>query len=163
MVRIITGAVGAGKTALMRDLFHQTPAADGILSEKLFDKTSFIGYRLVHLQGGEGMGFALLSRAYQGQFEEDGRLGPYVFSAEAFRFGIGILERAIADPAIRALFLDEAGPLELKDRGFAGVLPRLLRSGRELFITVRTGCLEGFLRKYSVSDYRLIQVPANES
>ncbi len=163
MVRIITGAVGAGKTALMRDLFHQTPAADGILSEKLFDKTSFIGYRLVHLQGGEGMEFALLSRAYQGQFEEDGRLGPYVFSAEAFRFGIGILERAIADPAVRALFLDEAGPLELKGQGFAGVLPALLGSGKDLYITVRTSCLGEFLRRYKVPEYQLIQVPLNES
>ena len=147
----------------MRELLRQTPAADGILSEKLFDKGHFIGYRLTHPQGGEGMELALLSKAYHGQFEEAGRLGPYVFSADAFRFGIGILEQSIADPAVRALFLDEAGPLELKGQGFAGVLPALLRSGKELYITVRTSCLESFLRKYPVSDYRLIQVPVNES
>ena len=54
------------------------------------------------------------------------------------------LERAIADPADRAIFQDEAVPLELEGRGSAGVLPGLLQSGKELFITVRTDCLMAF-------------------
>lgn len=143
----------------MRELFRQAPAADGILSEKLFDQGHFIGYRITHPRGGEAMELALLSKAYHGQFEEAGRLGPYVFSAEAFRFGTEILDRAIANPAVQAVFLDEAGPLELKGQGFAGVLPALLRSGRELYIAVRTGCLEEFLREFGIREYQLIQVP----
>jgi nucleoside-triphosphatase THEP1 len=159
MVHIVTGEVNAGKTARMKELFRQTAAADGILSEKFFDKDVFCGYRLVHLQGGESMALAVPEAAYHGQFAEACRLGPFVFSAEAFRFGRELLERLCADPAVGAIFLDEVGPLELRGQGFADALPAFLQSGKALYVTVRSNCLQAFLRKYEIAEYRLIPVP----
>jgi nucleoside-triphosphatase THEP1 len=157
-VTIVTGAVNAGKTARMRELFRQAAKADGILSEKIFDKGGFCGYRLVHLRSGETKELALLETEYHGQFTEAWRLGSFVFSAEAFRFGCELLERLCANPGAGSIFLDEAGPLELEGQGFAGVLPSLLRSGKELYITVRGGCLQAFIRAYGIADYLLIPV-----
>lgn len=159
MVNIVTGEVNAGKTTRMKELFGQMAAADGILSEKFFDKGIFCGYRLVHLQGGESMALAVPEAAFHGQFTEACRLGTFVFSAEAFRFGKEILGRLCADPNVSVLFLDEAGPLELGGQGFADVLPTLLHSGKPLYMTVRSNCLQAFLRKYEIIEYRLIQVP----
>ena len=129
-VNIVTGAVNAGKTARMRELFRQAAAADGILSEKIFEKGGFRGYRLVHLQSGEMKELALIETEYHGQFTEACRRGPFVFSAEAFRFGRDVMERLSADPAVNTLFLDEAGLLELKGQGFAEVVPVMIRSGK---------------------------------
>ena len=162
VIHIVTGEVNAGKTTLMRTLFHFMPVSDGLLSEKIYVDGDFSGYRLVHLQSGETRELALLQKAYLGQFREACRLGSFVFSSEAFRFGLEILERQSANPAVRTLFLDEAGPLELNGQGFAGVLPALLLCGKSLYITVRRGCLEEFLRKFEILEYQLIPVPSGE-
>ena len=63
------------------------------------------------------------------------------------------------DPAVGALFLDETGLLELRGKGFSGVIPAMLRSGKELYITVRSDCLQEFLRKFEIADYLLLPVP----
>ena len=160
-VHIVTGEVNAGKTTLMRTLFHSTPASDGLLSEKIYADGDFSGYHLVHLQSGETRELALLQKAYHGQFREACRLGPFVFSEEAFRFGTEILKRQSANPAVCTLFLDEAGPLELQGWGFAGVLPALLLCGKSLYITVRFGCLEEFLRKFEIVEYQLLTVQSD--
>ncbi len=81
-VHIVTGEVNAGRTARMRELYRQTAAADGILSEKRFSGEGCCGYHLVHL-----------------------------------------------------------------------------RSGKELYITVRTGCLQAFVQTYGIARYQLIPVP----
>ncbi len=101
---------------------------------------------------------ALKREAYDGRFTQACRLGDYVFSEEAFRLGNGILRRLTEDPAVRAVFLDEAGPLELSGRGFAESLPALARSEKDLFIAVRAGCLADFLRTYEIENPRIIPV-----
>ena len=158
-VHIVTGEINAGKTTRMRDLYRQTAAADGFLSEKRFDREGFCGYHLVRLRSGETMDLALPEAAYHGQFSQACRLGRFVFSDEAFRIAEAALAQLCADPEVSAIFLDEVGPLELRGQGFAGTLPALLRSGKELYITVRTGCLQTFIRTYGLAQYQLIPVP----
>lgn len=157
-VHIVTGNINAGKTARMRELYLEMAAADGILSEKLVENGAFYGYRLVHLRSGAAIVLALLDEKYHGQFPEACRIGSFVFSADAIRFGINILEQLCANPTISAIFLDEVGPLELGGCGFADVLPVLLHAKRELYITVRSRCVQEFLQKYRIMDYRLITV-----
>lgn len=158
MLTIVTGPVNAGKTARMRKLSLQAPAADGLLSEKIFRDGAFGGYRLVRLQGGEGMDLALPVSAFNGQFTEACRLGPFVFSAEAFRYGLRTLALLREAPAVQTIFLDEAGPLELRGEGFAAALPPLLQSGKALCIAVRSPCLRAFLRTFGVTEYRAVFV-----
>ncbi|MFH1879816.1 MAG: nucleoside-triphosphatase [Bacillota bacterium] len=159
MLHIITGEVNAGKTTRMKELYRQQQnTADGLISEKVFEGGHFLGYRLVHLQGCESMELALLKYEYHGQFSEACKFGPFVFSEAAFRFGVDLLRRLCADASIDSVYLDEVGPLELKGQGFAAILPQLLHSGKNLVITVRKACLEDFLDKYKIEDYRLILV-----
>ena len=157
-LHIVTGEVNAGKTTRMRELYRQTAAADGILSEKRFDREGFCGYHLVRLRSGETMALALPEAAYHGQFTQACRRGPFVFSDEAFRFAAAALVQLCADPDVSAIFLDEAGPLELRGQGFAGVLPALLSSGKELYVTVRSSCLQAFIQTYGIAQYHLIPV-----
>lgn len=117
-----------------------------------------IGYRLVSLQGGQERPLALTQAAFRGQFQEACRLGPFVFSAKAFSFANEHLLRLCSDAGVDTLFLDEAGPLELRGEGFAPALPALLGSGKALCVAVRTGCLTEFLARYDIRDYELISV-----
>lgn len=158
-LHIVTGAVNAGKTARMKELYRQTSAADGYLSEKIFSHGVFLGYRLVSLRGEEERLLALTKEAFHGQYHEACRLGEFIFSQEAFRFGIQGLLRMHKDPAVCSIFLDEAGPLELRGEGFASILSILLRGEKEIYLTVRSACLERFLITYGIEEYDLISVP----
>ena len=60
-LHIVTGAVNAGKTSRMKELYCQTPSADGFLSEKVFSGGVFLGYRLVRLRSELGLEPAPLS------------------------------------------------------------------------------------------------------
>ncbi len=159
-IHIVTGDVNAGKTTFIKKLFQQQAAvSDGVLSEKIFRKERFLGYRLVHLRSGNAMDLVLVENEYHQQFSEACRLGVFVFSSEAFLFGTKILMELCADPTIGTVFLDEAGPLELHGQGFAGILPALLHAEKELYITVRSDCLREFLRIYSIDNHQIIKVP----
>ena len=158
-LHIVTGVVNTGKTSRMKELYCQTPSADGFLSEKVFSGGVFLGYRLVRLRSGEGRLFALTEEAFHGQYREICRLGPFIFSQEAFSFGIRGLLSLYRDDNVTAIFLDEAGPLELGGLGFARILPILLHSGKDIYLTVRRACLEQFLIEFDIGEYELISVP----
>lgn len=156
MLHIITGEVNTGKTTRMRALFLQKEAADGLVSEKIWEDGKFRGYRLVHLQGRETMELALLKDEYHGQFPTACRFGPFVFSQPAFQFGADLLKQLCMNPAINSVFLDEVGPLELKGQGFASILPVLLHSRKNLFLTIRGDCLNKFLEKHKIEHCLLV-------
>ena len=158
-LHIVAGAVNAGKTSRMKELYCETPSADGFLSEKIFSGEVFLGYRLISLRGGEDRLLALTKEAFHGQYHEACRLGEFIFSQEAFRHGIQGLLRMHKDPGVCSIFLDEAGPLELRGEGFASILSILLRGEKEIYLTVRSACLERFLIEYEIEEYELIYVP----
>ena len=72
------------------------------------------------------------------------------FSQEAFDFVVQGLLSIYWDDTVTAIFLDEAGPLELSGLGFARILPILLHSGKEIYLTVRRACLEQFLIEFDI-------------
>lgn len=161
MLHIVTGEVNTGKTTRMKELFLlRQEAADGLISEKIGEGGDFRGYRLVHMQGRTTMELALLSDVYHGQFPKACQFGPFVFSLPAFRFGVDLLRRLCADPTVGTVFLDEVGPLELRGQGFAAVLPVLLHSGKDLFLTVRSDCLHEFLDFHRIRQYQCIAASA---
>ena len=143
----------------MKELYRLTPDADGYLSEKVFSGGVSLGYRLVRLRGGEGRLLALTKEAYHGQYREACRLGSFIFSQEAFSFGIQGLLSLYRDDTVTSIFLDEAGPLELGGQGFARILPVLLHGGKDIYLTVRCACLEQFLIGFDIGDHELITVP----
>ena len=147
----------------MRVISSHMPGAGGVLSAKVMDGSFVAGYRLECLPGGESAMLAMRAESFRGQFPEACRLGPYVFSGEAFALGCRALLAACADPAASAVFLDEAGPLELRGEGFAQALPPVLRCGKDVYVAVRDSCVEAFLRIYEVQEYELIRVDRKPS
>lgn len=129
------------------------------MSEKVFSGGVFLGYRLVRLRSGEGRLLALTKENLRGQYREACRLGPFIFSQKAFSFGIRGLLSLYRDDTVTAIFLDEAGPLELGGLGFARILPILLYSRKDIYLTVRRACLEQFLIEFDIGEYELISVP----
>ena len=86
-------------------------------------------------------------------------VGKYNFSEEAFDFATGILNYARAGETV---FLDEAGPLELKGKGYAGCIKKLLKMElSEFYVVVRKSCLRKFKNKFLSGfkkDLRIIKI-----
>ncbi len=143
MIYIVSGPVNSGKSTRMAAFYQNCHGsrADGLISCKLYQGSTFMGYELQRLSNGEKKTLALLAGHYRGQFKDSFNFGPFVFSRQAFEFGEKALEEMLADDCLRYIFLDEIGPIELEGRGFWRALQSLINSDKNLFIGVRDECL----------------------
>ncbi|MFH1353573.1 MAG: nucleoside-triphosphatase [bacterium] len=137
---LITGGVNSGKTGKMKRFVNQERAAgnkpSGIIAEGIFEGGEKVGFDVKDLSSGESMPLARISSEKDKGFPA----GKYFFSNEGFEFAKKALMNYRPGGAV---FLDEAGPLELADRGYAGCLKTLLNSSVKIFyVAVRGGCLD---------------------
>lgn len=160
MIYIIAGEINQGKTQRMISLYQQqqTKQGDGFVSKKIFpDHADFTGYEIVRLSNNEKMPLAYRSQYLPPGFDEIDRCGPFHFSKAAVTFAESIIDDIIARD-IEPIFIDEIGPLELAGKGFAPLLEKILKTHKELYITVRNHCVEEVLKKFNIREYELIRI-----
>ena len=56
------------------------------------------------------------------------------------------------------VFIDEIGPLELDGNGFFAGFKKILRTQRDVYITVRNHCVEDVINKFNIRNYTIIMV-----
>lgn len=133
---LITGAVGEGKTTLAGKISDSLRKCNirtaGILSERVMDGASTIGYDIVNIETGERK--ILMREQADNEGEKSGR---FTLSSEGFNMGRAILNSYVSAENILVI-VDEAGALELNGRGWSDSIDKLLTcSGIYLLITVR--------------------------
>jgi nucleoside-triphosphatase THEP1 len=132
-VILLIGAVGAGKTTALMNLTRQWRASGrdvrGILAHRVMEEERLIGYDLEVI--GEGKRASLARRGGTGLE----KIGPFAFS----KAGLALGRRALRESAAaQVVIVDEIGPLELKEGGWAREVVELLReSGAALVLVVR--------------------------
>lgn len=162
MLKIILGEIGSGKTARLLASCSEQPlgCADGFASIKTCIEGDFAGYRLRRLAGDEEIELAVKGRYYKGQFELPLCYDQFVFNNEAFRFGERVVINALADDSIRAIYIDEIGPIELQREGFHKLLSYLIAEKafvkKDIYICVRTSCLRQVLKEFGITSYLLL-------
>lgn len=162
MLKIIVGEIGSGKTArLLASFCEQAPGhADGFASLKTCTEGEITGYKLKRLANDEEIELAVKGLYYQGQFDEALYFDQYVFNREAFLFGERIVRNALADHSIGAIYIDEIGPIELHKEGFHEllkfVISEIANENKDIYICVRTSCLQQVLKEYNVASYLLL-------
>ena len=158
---LVTGNVGEGKTAFLRQLVRLleekriTPA--GFLAEGIVEGGEKKGYRLRDLTSGE-------TRPFGEARKREGRIhtGRFTFNREAFRWGEDLLWEAVTGNGRCVIIIDEVGPLELKGKGWAGALERLLREGGKPQVwSVRTRAREAVMRAWNFTPAAIIEVGKN--
>lgn len=160
MIYIITGDINEGKTQRMISIYQQqqTKQGDGFVSKKIFPTDSdFIGYEIIRLSNNKKMPLAYRSQFIPPGWDEIYRCGPFHFSKAAVTFAEGIIDDIIAQD-IEPVFIDEIGPLELAGQGFAPLMGKILKTGRDVYITVRNHCVQEVLKKFDIRNYELITV-----
>lgn len=158
MVYIIKGEINQGKTQEILSIYNRDKQGDGFVSKKIFiNQTDFTGYEIVRLSTDEKMPLAYKSQYVPPHWDEIYRRGPFSFSKAAFVFAEHIIDDII-DRHIDPVFIDEIGPLELDGNGFFAVLEKILRTQKDVYITVRNHCVNEVINKFNIRDHKMIML-----
>ncbi len=158
MIYILTGPIDSGKTSQMLEIYNNARPgnADGFISAKIYRNNYCIGYEITRLATGQKKLLALLSSAYNNEFEDKFSFGPFIFDQAGFNFGESIIKDLLINDAVEDLYIDEIGPIELEGHGFSSLLQQALESQKNLYICIRSKCLQKVLDNFGISQYKII-------
>jgi nucleoside-triphosphatase THEP1 len=110
----------------------------GITAPAVYKGKEKIGYDIVNIADSRRKVLARKDKNFKDGFS----IGPYKFSEKGFNDARKIL---LDYKPSGFVFLDEAGPLELKGKGYADIIKQLLNSSiKRLYVVVRSSCLHEF-------------------
>lgn len=155
MVSVITGEINSGKSRRFIQLYKQSDKGIGLFSKKLcHENGQIIGYDLILLPEEKELRFITL-KDYISETDPDDYLyqGRFAFLKSTFLAG----EQYISEQsATGTVWIDEIGGLEIKGLGYHNLIKKLLKTNRDLVITIRSSLLQAFLMKYSVTEYEVL-------
>lgn len=157
-ITLIVGAVNVGKTSALIQLSQTlSPGSfEGIACVKRYSANMvWHGYDHIRLSDKTQTPALTLSAFYQNEFKDFFVYGPFVFSSEVFYQDEQLLFRALEDPSIQTILLDEIGGVELKGLGFARVLTEALKTDKQLILCVNTDKLSSVLHHFDIQENQI--------
>jgi nucleoside-triphosphatase THEP1 len=141
-IYLLEGEIQTGKTTSLMNFVRNSQVCGGILSP-VKDKRRFF--------------YSISSQEFwpmEAGMDEKEKLeiGKYVFSKSAFDKAIQCIEKDMQNN-LRLIFLDEIGPLELKDLGFADLLKKILAQPykiQNLVLVVRSHAVNAILNHFNI-------------
>jgi nucleoside-triphosphatase THEP1 len=156
-ITLISGDFNSGKTTRLIEFFSKLKKgeAEGFACEKIQNQDQVtIGYRLRRLSTQDQVMFIYDKNHYKDFFREYFEYDRFIFSVNALNYVSDIIEIAIQDPFIKALFLDEIGRVELCGLGFDEVMKKMMKSDKDLYLCANERHIDAIMNKYDIKDYR---------
>jgi len=150
---IVSGHVGAGKTRLCQEvairLRDKGINVGGVLSPRVVNGESTVGYEIVDLSSKKRKDFAQLS-------PPGVSAGRFYIDKRSLEWAKGVIRRAsgVAD----VVFVDEVGRLEMRNRGFASVTREVLSTDVQIVLLVRSRFTTELKDKFEIDQYDLVNV-----
>jgi iron complex transport system ATP-binding protein len=155
-ITIITGKKHSGKTTFLLNkiagLQSKGVTVGGLISVGTFKNGSRFDFKLLDVVTDQKVDF--LS---QKECNFCKKIGRFYINPKAFEYGFKVLEKCLKDP-FQTIVLDEIGPLEIKDQGWAVILPELLESESDLILVVRKELLQEVISKWGINYDKIIEV-----
>jgi nucleoside-triphosphatase len=131
---LLTGRPGAGKTTVVQTVVANLGArAGGFYTEEVREQKRRTGFRIVTLDGQTGV----LASTSGSSPHRVGKYRVHVDDLECI--GVEALRRALQEPSVTVLVVDEIGKMELFSAAFREMVQRTLESPKPLLATVLTG------------------------
>ncbi|MBU1012462.1 MAG: hypothetical protein KKG99_05610 [Bacteroidetes bacterium] len=83
--------------------------------------------------------------------------GKFYINPEGIAFGENILKKALNSDC-KGVVIDEIGPLELNNEGWAGQFKLLLNTDKEIVITVRTSLIQRVISFFELKNFVIIRI-----
>ena len=157
MVNLVTGPIRSGKTAKLTAIADDHPRAGGFCCPKNWQERRHTGYLIRCIATGASVPFAVLQTEKPVGWREADQIGPWSISTQGFQFAHDTIRQSW-DQNHHPIFLDEIGPLELMDRGFANLFRKLLAGPTELYTVVRESLVEQVIHHFDLKQYTRIEV-----
>jgi len=157
-ITLIVGAVNAGKTSALLQLVQvlKKGSYEGIACVKRLSANQvWHGYDHIRLSDGTRIPALTLSAFYHDEFKDFFVHGPFVFSNDAFYLEEQFLLKAIEDPSIKTILLDEIDGVELKGLGFSRVLIEALNADKQLILCVNPDKLSSVLHHFNIQENQI--------
>jgi nucleoside-triphosphatase len=152
---LLTGPPGVGKTTVVRKVVARLGArAGGFYTEEIRERGRRTGFRLVALDGSLGM----LAGVNIHSPHRVGRYGVHLQDLE--RVGVRALQRAVEQPHVAVVVVDEIGKMELFSAAFREAVEDALSSPKPVLATVMAASQPWVNALKSRSGVTLIEVTA---
>lgn len=154
MIYYLTGGVNSGKTSLLSSWVEEYQRRNcrvcGILAPAVWVQGRKIAYNIVDVHTGETKPWSSTQ-----PIDNAEKWGRFWFSREGLHFGQGALNRI--DGLCEIGILDEVGPLELENRGWACSLREILiRSPENMIIVVRASLVQPVTNFFGIESFQVL-------
>lgn len=157
MIYLITGEMNSGKSTKLQEVYQEKNQGDGFVTVKKMEGAEVVGYDILKLSTKKSKPFIYRSFNLPDNVEIAFRIGDYYFSKSVLERVEKELEGMIKDK-INPLYLDEIGLLELEGKCFYEVLKKIIKSGLDIYFTVREEYLERVIEFFSIEDHVVIKI-----
>ncbi len=129
-VIFVTGQPGVGKSLLVLEIIRQLGIKVGGIITPEIRKNGRMGFKIVDLM--DGRSGTLASVDTKGP--KVGRYGVNINDIE--HIGVRAIERALSNPAINLIVIDELGRMEMISENFKRVIEKAIDSGKDCLIVL---------------------------
>jgi len=156
-VIIISGEVQEGKTTFLLELVSLLKSQDvplkGFIAKGIHKEEGRIGYDLVDVETDASEQYIRIEKLPSAY-----RHGKYYFSPQGLEFGRKILQKADKQNT-SLIIIDEVGPVELKGKGWAEEIERLVNNSRipQLWVVCKP-ILNRAMRQWNIGEVLLIDI-----
>lgn len=134
---LLVGRPGVGKTTVIRAVVGSLgDRAGGFFTQELRDKGRRTGFRLIAFGAGPVRTGMLASVNTSSRYRV-GRYGVHIRDLE--RVGVAALQKAVKEPGITVVIVDEIGKMELFSTAFRDAVESALASPKRVVATAMTG------------------------
>jgi nucleoside-triphosphatase len=143
---LLTGQPGVGKTTcvlkVVQSLRERGIQVAGFYTQEVRVKGSRIGFKLVDVHSGR-QGWLAKTNGEAGP-----RIGKYrVVLGDLNEIGVGSLRRALTDPNVQVIVVDEVGPMEIVSDAFQKTVEEVTSGGNVFLFTVHWRMVDQFAVK----------------
>ena len=134
-------------------------SAQGVVQTKTFDcNAQHNGFSLRNLA--DSMAYPLIVLTDPDQSCPKGwfTYNRFLFCDATFQIGIDLLNEACFDSLIKTILIDEVGPIEALGKGYDSALRNVLRSSKDVILSVSNAHLDQILETYDIHPVQQIQI-----
>ncbi len=157
---ILTGAIGAGKTTLIKKLIDRLSADNssvaGIYTLRQMENSETTGYDVVNISTGKSERFLRT----EGTSSQE-RIGKFFLYREGLEAGN---EALLNVKQTNLIIVDEIGKLELAGKGWSTSVKHLLKAQNSFFLlSVREIVVDEIIQKFGISPQSIFRVSGNNT
>ena len=160
-IYVLKDEIDSGKTSTAlkwaKQYQNEGKSVGGILAQAIINDDRKTGYPALNLETGEKKLMASMNK-----IENEGKIscGRFHFSEEGVRFANHVLSEMKNKPDV--VFIDEVGPLELKEKGLARGIRNVLKNPPSvLFLIVRKSLVEQVCQYFQIENPDIIDTKSS--